>query len=422
MRRAILRNRFARRPVRCPGRELVAILGLMAASLSVAPPAKGQDAAVLSDLYGSGVHAYFAHDYSKARELLSSAIDQGSRDPRCYYFRSMVNLRMGYEDMARRDMETGAELESRDVNSFYPVAQSLQRVQGRGRLMLQKARQQARLDSYQRQKQRERVRYEAQQDRQGEVTRRQAIPVPETITTPSDSEPETKAPGDLFDEPDPATKAPPADDGDVIGAPDGPAEAAPGGDPFAEPPATTPADPPGGDPFSEPPADPPAKPPGGDPFSEPPPTPPADPPGGDPFSEPPAADPPPQPPAEVGGGDKPPAAAGQKVKAGVLGRVLGRTLGKAVAGEGEAPGLEPPKAVGGPPPAEGSPPVELPGVEPPEGGDPFGDEPDPAGGGPAPETAPAPETPPTPEKMVPKGEETPPGDDNPFGDDDPFGA
>ena len=34
----------------------------------------------LNELYGSGVHAYFSHDYAKAHEYLTAAVDGGSHD------------------------------------------------------------------------------------------------------------------------------------------------------------------------------------------------------------------------------------------------------------------------------------------------------------------------------------------------------
>ena len=43
--------------------------------------------AVLSQQYGSGVHSYFAGNYAKAYEQLTTAIDGGLKDPRALYFR-----------------------------------------------------------------------------------------------------------------------------------------------------------------------------------------------------------------------------------------------------------------------------------------------------------------------------------------------
>src|SRR5262245_3919722 len=50
---------------------------------------------LLDDLYGRGVHAFFARNYPSAHELFTAAIKGGSRDPRAYYFRGLVYSRLG---------------------------------------------------------------------------------------------------------------------------------------------------------------------------------------------------------------------------------------------------------------------------------------------------------------------------------------
>ena len=72
---------------------------------------RGEDA-ILSQLYGSGVHAYFSKDALAAHEKLSTAIKAGSLDPRCHYFRGLAYLRLGRAAEANMDFEKGAELES----------------------------------------------------------------------------------------------------------------------------------------------------------------------------------------------------------------------------------------------------------------------------------------------------------------------
>src|SRR6188474_2476225 len=76
----------------------------------IGPVCLGADA-VLEDLYGRGVHAFFARNLSQAHELLTAAINGGSRDPRAYYYRGLVYSRLGRPDEARADMRKGAELE-----------------------------------------------------------------------------------------------------------------------------------------------------------------------------------------------------------------------------------------------------------------------------------------------------------------------
>ena len=99
---------------------------------------------VLSQLYGNGVHAYFAGDFVKAHDLLSAAISGGSRDPRCYYFRGLSYWRLGRPQEAAADFQQGAKYESGDLNRTYSVAKSLERVQGSARLAVEEYRVQAR--------------------------------------------------------------------------------------------------------------------------------------------------------------------------------------------------------------------------------------------------------------------------------------
>ena len=96
-------------------------------------------------MYGNGVHAYFAGDYVKAHELLTSAIDAGSHDPRCYYFRGLAYLKLGRPQEAEGDFQQGAKLESADLNRTYNVARSLERVQGPARLEVEEHRAAARM-------------------------------------------------------------------------------------------------------------------------------------------------------------------------------------------------------------------------------------------------------------------------------------
>ncbi len=109
---------------------------------------------ILNELYGSGVHEYFGGGYQKAIADLSEAIDGGSKDPRVYYFRALAWWRLGEMPKAQADLATGAKMESADINGFYPVSKSLERVQGAGRLLLERYRVQARAEAYRRQEKR----------------------------------------------------------------------------------------------------------------------------------------------------------------------------------------------------------------------------------------------------------------------------
>ena len=102
-----------------------------------------QDAA-LEQMYGSGVHAYFAGRHAEAHENFTTAIEAGSTDPRCHYYRGLSYLRLGRPDEAKADFARGAELESQDSTRYFGVSQALERIQGRTRLMLEQHRRRAR--------------------------------------------------------------------------------------------------------------------------------------------------------------------------------------------------------------------------------------------------------------------------------------
>ena len=115
--------------------------GLLLYCLSVcsSQPVHAQGA-VLDELYGQGVHSYFSGQYTESREMLTNAITQGSKDPRCYYFRGLCHLRGGQTSDAEADFKKGAELEMSGRDRVYPVGRSIQRIQGRDRLLLEKHR------------------------------------------------------------------------------------------------------------------------------------------------------------------------------------------------------------------------------------------------------------------------------------------
>ena len=94
----------------------------------------------LSDLYGRGVHAYFSGQAFAAHESLSGAIKGGSRDPRAFYFRGLVNQQLGRTAEAQADFRAGAELEHSDAGGVFGVDRSLERVQGQARLTIERYR------------------------------------------------------------------------------------------------------------------------------------------------------------------------------------------------------------------------------------------------------------------------------------------
>ncbi|MBI2479949.1 MAG: hypothetical protein HYV60_15355 [Planctomycetia bacterium] len=75
------------------------IIGLLAAR----PAAAVAQDSVLAELYGHGVHAYFAGQYQKAHEYLTTAIEQGTSDPRTFYFRGLAYTALGRPDEAKAD-------------------------------------------------------------------------------------------------------------------------------------------------------------------------------------------------------------------------------------------------------------------------------------------------------------------------------
>ncbi len=101
------------------------------------------DDSVFDQMYGNGVHAYFGGDYSRAYENFSAAILGGSRDPRIYYFRAFAETRLGREQDAAADFQTGASFEATSGTQNL-VSQALERIQGPTRAALEQYRENAR--------------------------------------------------------------------------------------------------------------------------------------------------------------------------------------------------------------------------------------------------------------------------------------
>lgn len=146
--------------------------GIVFAGL-ICGPTSAQDPSEVVELYGNGVHAYYARQDFKAHELLTQVISSGTKDPRAYYFRAMTLMRMGREAAALADMEVGAMLEAQDANDAYPVARSLERVQGHSRRTLEKYRRQARFGALEQRRSIQRLKYEDTRRREVGVLRKQ---------------------------------------------------------------------------------------------------------------------------------------------------------------------------------------------------------------------------------------------------------
>lgn len=278
--------------------------GLMSLAAALAT---AQDSAVLSDLYGRGVHAYFSHDNFKAVELFNEAISNGSADPRAYYFRGLALRALGREDDAALDFKQGAKLEQGAVEWINVVSKSLERVQGATRMEIEAQRRVARLQTRNDRLAREKQRYE-DITKDDERVLRKPEPAKPTPRPPAVL-PETAPPeaGDPFGD-EPAAK------------PATPAKPVPPADPVEETPAVTP------EPAEETPEPPPAKPaapkPAADPFSDEPLEAPEA-----PAAEPPAVEPTVEPEPEAAAAVKPAA------KPGKAGRSLFGALSKAFIGD-----------------------------------------------------------------------------------------
>jgi len=235
-----------------------------------ARPAMAQSS-VWAELYGQGVHAYFAHDYFRAHELLTQAIDGGMNDPRAYYFRGLALGATGRIEDAEDDFRAGAALEARSTMGPL-VARALTRVQGTTRLQIEQVRTKGRLDAAAEMGAAAEQRYSAQQQAEGAVLSappkpRPPVPMPgRPVVPPAAAEPtpfenDAMATGqprvETADVLEDAMVDPFADDAAPAATPGAPAVGAPdpfgGGppvvdDPFGAPPAGD-ADPFGADPF-----------------------------------------------------------------------------------------------------------------------------------------------------------------------------
>ena len=141
-----------------------------------APSVRGEPAmtevAALARPYGAGVHAYFSGDVQRAYDDLTQAIEAGTRDPRAWYFRGLAALKLGRLDEAEADFSTGADRETA-AEGDWAVARSLERVQGRDRLALERHRVRARVAGLRQQRQQTEWRYlEDITSREDEVQRK----------------------------------------------------------------------------------------------------------------------------------------------------------------------------------------------------------------------------------------------------------
>jgi len=189
---------------------------VVVAALIMAQAAAAQEGA-LSKLYGRGVHSYFDGDYAGAVRSFSKAIESGSEDPRCYYFRGLAHMRSGRPAAARADFEQGSALESRATGRYYDISRALERVQGRARLTVERFRTEGRVDAVAESRRVRQLRYDRIRENEAEVLRR---PLPDTLDGSSSSTGVEAAPpvetddAPATDVPPPADVIVPADSGD----------------------------------------------------------------------------------------------------------------------------------------------------------------------------------------------------------------
>ena len=184
---------------------LVACAGTVAAAVAAAQPTI--ESLPLAAAYGDGVHAFFAGDFDRAYEDLSQAIEAGTTDPRAYYFRGLAALRQGRSDEAEADFTEGATRESSGLGAW-PVARSLERIQGPDRLRLERHRTRARVALLQRQRAAELERYSQIEAAQPDVLRKRR-PVGPRVEAGDEANPfEDDAARDVRRAPPPAERMP----------------------------------------------------------------------------------------------------------------------------------------------------------------------------------------------------------------------
>lgn len=148
------------------------------------------------ELYGEGVHRYFAGDLIAANELLSRVVDSGSQDPRAYYFRGLVQELQGVDGQA--DFEHGAKLEAEGRLSV-PVGLALIRIQGMSRAKIEVARRDARVVYLQERAKLEQARVEAAVNAAREAAASKAT-TDAVASQPSDAVADNFVPGELRSE------------------------------------------------------------------------------------------------------------------------------------------------------------------------------------------------------------------------------
>ncbi len=157
---------------------------VFSATAAISSPSPAQSS-VLDAVYGQGVHAYNSHQYDRAYELFSNAINSGYEDPRAYYFRGFAADAMGRSYEAEADWQTGAELEARG-KVYGDIGRSLSRIQGHRRLELERIRQDAQIQMLMRRESQRQMNAKTPQPRaENPPTTMPRQPVPPAPTPPA---------------------------------------------------------------------------------------------------------------------------------------------------------------------------------------------------------------------------------------------
>ena len=117
----------------CVQRLVVGLVlaGLMLAGLTEPASAGGSLESALAQ-YRTGEH-------DSAAAELNALIEDGSTDPRAYYFRGIIRFEKGLKDDAAADFESGARLEMSGTTRA-DVPKALERVQGPARQLIEQFR------------------------------------------------------------------------------------------------------------------------------------------------------------------------------------------------------------------------------------------------------------------------------------------
>jgi tetratricopeptide (TPR) repeat protein len=198
--------------------------GLMAVAALGPSGVRGQQLTIeslpLASAYGNGVHGFFSGAYERAYEDLSTVIDAGSTDPRAWYFRGLAALQLGRSDEAEADFAEGARRESDPRAGVWPVARSLERVQGNARLQLERHRTRARVSMLQRDRAARQRRYTEFEEAQPDVLRRRRPEGPLTSPPAGEDNPFEEQRPPRMPEPAPVPEPlPPAEQPPAIPAP-----------------------------------------------------------------------------------------------------------------------------------------------------------------------------------------------------------